>query len=242
MADTSCRSGSAERSITVGVTGGGDARVNVAVTDLAVVTLPSVHVEAVPSTAQSPPHPPKAEPLVALAVRATVVPLVKFALQVAGQVIPGGLLVTVPIPLPRTETVTETVPGGIIVRITGTVCGVFVAPGAVIVMVAEYVLATRPAMFTLTVIGSVSVAVVPDAGFKLSQGASPLRLQLSVPPPVFVMFRVCDAGLALPWTAVKLRLGGFLPMVGAAGVTVSVTPTAWGLAVAPGAVTVMVPV
>jgi hypothetical protein len=77
---------------------------NVAVTDLAAFTA-RVHVAAVPADAQSPPQPPKVEPAVALAVRVTLVPLAKLAVQIPGQVIPAGVLITVPVPLPETTTV-----------------------------------------------------------------------------------------------------------------------------------------
>jgi hypothetical protein len=58
--------------------------------------------ELVPEHA--PLHPPKVEPLVALAVRVTEVPLAKLALHVLPQLIPAGLLVTVPEPLPASVT------------------------------------------------------------------------------------------------------------------------------------------
>ncbi len=42
----------------------------------------------------------KVDPALAAAVKTTEVPLVKVAEQVAPQLIPAGLLVTVPVPLP----------------------------------------------------------------------------------------------------------------------------------------------
>ena len=53
---------------------------------------------------QAPPQPVKVEPLVAMAVRLTMVPAAKLALQVLPQLIPEGLLVTVPLPEPDLET------------------------------------------------------------------------------------------------------------------------------------------
>jgi hypothetical protein len=48
-------------------------------------------------------HPPlnpeKLNPVVSVAVKVTVVPLLKFAAQVVGQLIPDGLLVTLPLPV-----------------------------------------------------------------------------------------------------------------------------------------------
>jgi hypothetical protein len=59
----------------------------------------------VPVPVQAPLQPVKLEPVAAAAVRVTVDPEVKFALQVAPQVIPAGLLVTLPVPVPLLETV-----------------------------------------------------------------------------------------------------------------------------------------
>lgn len=66
----------------------------VAVADLAAVIL-TAHV-ATPE--QTPLHPPKVNPAAGVAVRLTKAPLLKFALQVLGQVIPAGELVTEPVP------------------------------------------------------------------------------------------------------------------------------------------------
>src|SRR5207244_11658166 len=60
----------------------------------------------VPAPLHPPPlQPVKAEPAAGLAVRVTAVPLAKLAEQVATQVIPAGLLVTVPLPVPALLTV-----------------------------------------------------------------------------------------------------------------------------------------
>jgi hypothetical protein len=63
----------------------------------------SVQVALVPE--QAPPQPVKLEPASGAAVSVTLVPSLKDAEQVAPQVIPPGLLVTVPVPLPAFETV-----------------------------------------------------------------------------------------------------------------------------------------
>jgi len=59
-----------------------------------------------PVPEQPPPlQPVKLEPAAGAAVSVTAVPLVKLAAQVAPQVMPAGLLVTVPAPAPALETV-----------------------------------------------------------------------------------------------------------------------------------------
>ena len=75
-----------------------------AVTDRAALIV-ITHAVLVP--VQAPRHSRKAPPAPALAVRVTDVPLVKLAAQVAPQVIPVGLLLTVPLLLPPVERVRE---------------------------------------------------------------------------------------------------------------------------------------
>ena len=73
------------------------------------VAVTVVAAETVTVHGSVPLHPPpvqpvKAEPAAGRAVSVTVVPLAKLAEQVAPQVIPMGLLVTVPEPLPSAIT------------------------------------------------------------------------------------------------------------------------------------------
>src|SRR5207237_4504109 len=83
--------------------------VNVAVTVVAALT---VTVQA-PGPEQPPPlQPLKVEPAAGAAVSVTAVPLAKLAAQVAPQVMPAGLLVTLPAPVPALETVRVKVCGG----------------------------------------------------------------------------------------------------------------------------------
>jgi hypothetical protein len=75
--------------------------VNVAVTVVALVTV-TVHG---PVPLHPPPlQPVNSEPTAGPAVSVTTVPLIKLALQVAPQLIPAGLLVTVPVPAPASVT------------------------------------------------------------------------------------------------------------------------------------------
>jgi hypothetical protein len=54
---------------------------------------------------QSPLQPVKIEPVAGTALSVTSVPESKFALQAVPQLIPAGVLVTVPVPLPARATV-----------------------------------------------------------------------------------------------------------------------------------------
>ncbi len=53
-----------------------------------------------PVPLQAPAQPAKKDPLLATAVSVTVVPEPKTAVQVGAQLIPAGLLVAVPLPVP----------------------------------------------------------------------------------------------------------------------------------------------
>lgn len=84
---------------------GGTVELNVAVADVACVRS-TVHVDV---PLQAPPdHPANAEPDFGVAVRVTDVPVVILAEQVAPQLIPEGLLVTVPAPVPVLCTTSRT--------------------------------------------------------------------------------------------------------------------------------------
>jgi hypothetical protein len=71
-------------------------KLNVAVTNLDELIV--TEQLAVPT--QAPLQPAKTDPDAAFAVRATTVPLANDLLHVVGQLMPAGLLVTVPVPLP----------------------------------------------------------------------------------------------------------------------------------------------
>jgi hypothetical protein len=75
--------------------------VNVAVTAAAAFIV-TVHG---PVPVQAPLQPVNADPAFGVAVSVTTVPLTKSALHVAPQLIPAGLLVTVPVPAPARVTV-----------------------------------------------------------------------------------------------------------------------------------------
>jgi hypothetical protein len=92
--------------VTDSVTG---TRLNVAVTEAAALTVTA----QVPVPEQAPPQPAKDEPAAGAAVRVMAVPDVTDCEQVAPQLMPVGLLVTVPEPVPllATDNVTETAGG-----------------------------------------------------------------------------------------------------------------------------------
>jgi len=62
---------------------------------------------------QAPDHPEKNAPLPGVAVSVTAVPALNEALQVGEQLIPAGLLVTVPVEVPANVTVSSYVVAGI---------------------------------------------------------------------------------------------------------------------------------
>lgn len=66
----------------------------------------------VPVPLHAPDHPPNVEPAVGVAVRVTEVPLLNAKLQTVPQLIPAGLLVTVPVPVPASATVSVAAGGG----------------------------------------------------------------------------------------------------------------------------------
>jgi hypothetical protein len=81
---------------TVTINGKGvEETLKVAVTDLAAV----METEQAPTPEQAPLHPAKVDPEPGMAVRMTVVPLPKVAVQTLGQVMPPGALETEPEPI-----------------------------------------------------------------------------------------------------------------------------------------------
>jgi hypothetical protein len=83
------------------VGGGGALAVNVAVTEVSLVKV-TLHV---PIPLQAPDQPANVEVAFGAAVSVTIVPLAKLALHVVPQLIPEGLLVTFPAPVPALWTV-----------------------------------------------------------------------------------------------------------------------------------------
>jgi hypothetical protein len=116
------------RLVGVSVTAGLLLELNVAVTALAalMVTL------QLPVPVQAPLQPAKVDPVAAVSVKVTTVPLVKLALQVLGQVMPAGLLLTEPVPVP--PKVTERVSAAGAVTVTVTVAEEVMLPDVPVVL------------------------------------------------------------------------------------------------------------
>src|SRR5437016_4980141 len=178
---------------------GGVMSVNVAVT---VVAALRVTVQA-PGPEQPPPlQPLKVEPAAGAAVSVTAVPLAKLAAQVAPQVMPAGLLVTVPAPVPALETVSVkvcrvkvAVTMGPLVTLAAQV-GPQVMPAGLLVTVPS----PAPALETVSVKVGVKVAVTVVA-------AETVTTHDPVPehPPPFQPLKVEPAaGAAVSVTAVPL--------------------------------------
>ena len=82
---------------------------------------------------------------------------------------------------------------------------------------------------------------MPEAADSVSHGWVLLAVQLKVPAPVLVMFKVCPVGFAAPAVAVKLALAADTLKFDSA-VTTKVTPMVFGVPMAPGAAMVAVSV
>src|SRR5882724_2381161 len=158
---------------------GGVMSVNVAVT---VVAALRVTVQA-PGPEQPPPlQPLKVEPAAGAAVSVTAVPLAKLAAQVAPQVMPAGLLVTVPAPVPALETVSV------------KVCRVKVA---VTVVAAESVTVQAPGPEQPPPLQPLKVE--PVVGTAVSVTAVPLvKLAAQVAPQVMPAGALVTAPLPVP--------------------------------------------
>src|SRR5437773_3784240 len=180
---------------------GGVMSVNVAVT---VVAALRVTVQA-PGPEQPPPvQPLKVEPPAGAAVSVTAVPLAKLAAQVAPQVMPAGLLVTVPAPVPALETVSVKVCR---VKVAVTV----VAPESVTVQ--GLVPAQPPPLQPLKVEpaagAAVSVTAVPlvKLAAQVAPQLMPAGLLVTVPAPAPALETVSTrAGVKVTVTVVAAEI------------------------------------
>src|SRR5437879_5838642 len=185
---------------------GGVMSVNVAVT---VVAALRVTVQA-PGPEEPPPlQPLKVEPAAGAAVSVTAVPLAKLAAQVAPQVMPAGLLVTVPAPVPALETVSV------------KVCRVKVA---VTVVAAESVTVQAPGPEQPPPLQPLKVE--PVVGAAVSVTAVPLvKLAAQVAPQMMPAGALVTAPLPVPallTVSVKVGVKVAVTVVAAESVTVQV--------------------
>ncbi|PYM68547.1 MAG: hypothetical protein DME11_00055, partial [Candidatus Rokuibacteriota bacterium] len=124
------------------------------------VAVTVVAAETVTTHDPVPEHPPplqpvKVEPAAGAAVSVTAVPLVKLAEQVAPQVIPAGLLVTVPVPA------LETVRAKVGVKVTVNVSVAVLPAASVAVTVSTFVPGCRTIPLAVQLVVPVAVPLPP---------------------------------------------------------------------------------
>jgi hypothetical protein len=152
----------------------------VAVTCLAASTL-TTQVDAVP--VHAPDQPANAEPLFGVAVKVTLVPDAKLALQAEPQEMPAGLLVTGPLPAPALETV-KAYEGTIRLNVAVTFLAALIVTtqvAAVLVQAPVHPANTDPLLGV-----AVSVTLAPEAKLALhaEPQAMPAGLLVTGPLPV----------------------------------------------------------
>jgi hypothetical protein len=92
---------------------------------------------------QAPDHPVKNAPLPGVAVRVMAVPALNEALHVGEQLIPEGLLVTVPVEVPANTTESSCVVAGIALAAPDTDCADSSLPGSVRAIVSTRMLVMK---------------------------------------------------------------------------------------------------
>src|SRR5438034_5478563 len=178
---------------------GGVMSVNVAVTVVAALT---VTVQA-PGPEQPPPlQPLKVEPAAGAAVNVTAVPLAKLAAQVAPQVMPAGLLVTLPAPVPALETVSVKICRvKVAVTVVAALRVTVQAPGP------EQPPPLQPLKVEPAAGAAVSVTAVPlvKLAVQVAPQVMPAGLLVTVPAPVpaleTVSVKACRANAAVTMVA-----------------------------------------
>ncbi|HZD12540.1 MAG TPA: hypothetical protein VE177_03360 [Candidatus Binatus sp.] len=104
--------------------------------------------------------------------------------------------------------------GAVMTNETSTCCGVFVAPGAEMIMGAVYTFVRSPVGFTVTVTASFCPAVsTPEVGLRFIHEVEPLALQLNVPCPGFVIVKGSHVEFVNPWVMVNDREDGLAPIL-----------------------------
>ena len=140
----------------------------------------------------SPLQPANSDPLAGVAAKATLCPLGKVALHVSGQLMPAGLLVTVPLPVPATLTVSGWgVTGGgskVKVAVTLRACVMLTVQGPVPLHPSPL----HPANVAPLAAAAVNVTLVPASKAALHAAGQlmPAGLLVTMPLPVPVLLRV----------------------------------------------------
>jgi hypothetical protein len=142
----------------------------------------SVTVQVELEPLHAPDHPANDEFVAGVSVNVTRVPTPKLALHVVGQLIPGGLLDTVPAPVPASVTVSI---GAFVLNVAVT-CSLELSVTVQVALVPLQPPPDQPAKDELVAGVSVSVTSVPTAKLALHVGAQliPAGLLETVPVPV----------------------------------------------------------
>jgi len=153
-------------------------RLNVPVTDCAILIV----TVQLPVPVQPPPplHPIKSEPGAALADKVTLVPLAKLALQVPGQLIPVGMLVTVPEPLPAIVTDNAK----LITNVAVTVCAILIVTVQLPVPVQPPPFHPVKVEFAAGLADRVTLAPLPKFALQVPGQLMPVGVLVTVPDPV----------------------------------------------------------
>ncbi len=156
------------------------------------------------------PHPANVDPFVGVAVNTTAVPLAKFPVQVEGHEIPAGALVTVPVPVPPSVTVSANVVPDVPVPVSPTICGLFGAESVKVKLV-EYAIALVGVKVTITVHPAPAAS---GAAVQLLVCAKPAPTTtlgiLTAVVPVLVNVTVCAALVVLIAWFPKPSTGGII--------------------------------
>lgn len=142
-----------------------------------------VRVQVNPVPVQEPDQPPKLDPDAGAAVRVTCVPVVKLALQTVPQLIPAGLLVVVPLPVPAGVTVNA---AEVTCELNVAVTEVFVVKVSTQVAVVPEHAPPQPANVELGPAAAVRVTFASRVKFALQVVPQliPAGLLVTVPVPV----------------------------------------------------------
>ena len=136
---------------------------------------------------QAPLHSLNSEPEVAAGLRVTSVPSSYSASQVAPQLIPAGVEVTVPVPLPDLETVSLNLGLTIVLKVAvrALLASIANEQGEVVQPAAEPVPALKPAKVEPAfAVAITSTAVALGWGLVQAPAEPPLNLHLTSPVPV----------------------------------------------------------